>query len=90
MIQTIRNSLPWNQKTTLGYFGETGFIVFCGVWHIFAIGVMMLFYISMCIHHYAFYEMVANSFDKWNKRRKNENDVEFVCDQILFHVTVKE
>lgn len=86
----IDDSLPWNQNTLLGYFGESLFIMICGIWHIFAIGVMMLFYISMCIHHHAFYEMIRNSLDKWNQRDENENDVKFVCDQIRFHITIKE
>ena len=83
-------SLPWNQTTLLGYFGESTFMMFSGETFVYANGIMMLIFISICIHHLAFYEMLKYSIEKWNRLKKNQNDERFICNQIHFHNTVKE
>lgn len=84
-------SLPWDQSTLIGYFGEISFNVIVGVTYFISNGVMMLLYISICIHHQTFYEMMEHSINKWTSSDKNERNTEkFLRNLICFHISAKE
>lgn len=51
---------------------------------------ILLVFISMCIHHQAFYGMLEFSIDEWNRRDKHPDDEEFLLDLVRFHISVKE
>lgn len=83
-------SLPWNQTTPSGYFGEIAFMLVCGQTHLITTCSPLMLFISMCIHHQIFYEIFDYSIDNWNGLDANENDEKFLCDRIRFHATVKK
>lgn len=59
-------------------------------WRNICIGIMMLLFITICLHYQAFYEMFVHTIEKWNPLAANQNDESFLCDLIHFHATVKE
>lgn len=89
-------SLPWNQSTILGYFMEQMFdIVMCLVY--FPVnGILLLPFISICIHYRTFYQIIRNLVDHWNDSTKNhqfnniEIDRKFICDLIQFDISFKK
>lgn len=77
-------------SNVVGYFGESAFMMYFGETFVFAIGIMMLLFITICLHYQAFYEMFVHTIEKWNPLAANQNDESFLCDLIHFHATVKE
>lgn len=55
-------------------------------------GTILLLFISMCLHHRAFYKMMKNSIDKLNQKSNDEIrcDEKFLRDLIQFHISSKE
>lgn len=83
-------SLPWNQTSLLGYFGEiTSVMTFTGVYLILN-GTFLLLFTSICLHHRAFYKIIKQSIDKLNLSEEHRCDAKFLCDLIRFHITIKE
>lgn len=83
-------SLPWDQSTLVGYFAE----IFC-VWHngqvyLLAVGAVILFLISICYHHHAFYQIFKHSVDKINNFDENRKHEDVLRNLIRFHMLVKE
>lgn len=82
-------SLPLDQRTPLGYFGEvclfTSGILTC----LLANGALLLLFVSVCWHHQAFYEMFRHSVRKLNVPNEYQNDAELLCQLIRFHILVK-
>lgn len=83
-------SLPWNQTTFGGYSAEMCVSVLFALGYQIPLGTILLFFISICVHHHAFYVIFENSIKKWNRRReKSLLDRKFICDLIRFHISVK-
>lgn len=83
-------SLPWNQSTYLGYFAEMTFDAVNYESYLLVNGVILLFFMFMCYHHQAFYEIFKRSiaeidccYDGINFSKKN------LCDFIEFHISIK-
>lgn len=83
-------SLPWDQSTPLGYFTEVCFVAHNGLTYFVGSGGLLLFLISICFHHHAFYQIFKQSVDELNYFDGNRNDKELLCDLIRFHTLVKE
>lgn len=49
-------SLPWNQQTPFGCFWEIVYHIVVGEVYLFLNGTFLLFFVSLCLHHRAFYE----------------------------------
>ena len=88
-------SLPWNQTTWYGYFGEL--ITITGVGNVYSgiTFVLLIFFVAICLHHQAFYKMFKMWIDAQNeqqqeKNRDNRSDEQFLCDLIRLHISVKE
>lgn len=84
-------SLPWNQDTLVGYIGEIAYCCFVGEAYILSNGVILLLFVSICLHHKAFYQMYENAVIKLTEFDKNQNIHEYnnICDLVRFHVTIK-
>lgn len=82
-------SLPWNQKTPIGYIVEVWYDVFLGVVYYTGNGAIMLLFISLCLFHRAFYNMYSHYLLQLNRTDKNRNNKEFLCDLIRFQNLVK-
>lgn len=82
--------MPWNQSTFLGYIAEQNLMCFFGGTYMVGDGVVLLLFVSICMHHQAFYEMFEFSINEWNQLDANPNDDQFILDQIRFHISVKK
>lgn len=56
------------------------------IWH----GSILVLFISLCLHHQAFYNMFGNSLRKFDLEDRHQSDKRVLCDIIRFHVVVKE
>lgn len=83
-------SLPWNQTTFLGYSVEIAFTIYQGQTYMISNGVLLLFFISKCYHHQAFYSMFKHSVAKLEQSDANQSDKRLLCDLIQFHVSIRE
>lgn len=87
MLKPVR--LPWNQETLLGYFGLICTTCTGGaIYFIFDLAIL-LFFISICLHHHAFYKMFQHFLHKM-ELIENSNKKKLICDQYRFHIMVKE
>lgn len=89
----INFSLPWNQTTFSGYFGELGLVVSDTTGFMLVNGTLLLLFIQICMHHQAFSKVFNNAIAKTNQsidtngKRCNHR---FLCDLIQFHLSVKK
>lgn len=81
--------LPWNQNTLLGLCGEFGFGLLYGVTYCIVSWSFSLLFISICMHHMAFYEVFRYSIQKLNVPVKNRENAEFLRKIINFHRSIK-
>lgn len=88
-------SLPWDQSTYLGYFGEMCFFSTIGAAFLFANALILSLFLLFCIHFRAFLEifkdMIANSNHRKDENRRNDDDGrKSIVDLIRFHLLIKE
>lgn len=83
-------SLPWDQRTPFGFFIEICFCICAGGAFYFANGVLLLWFISMCFHHQAFYEMFSHCVRQLERVDERRNQKQRLCELINFHNTAKE
>lgn len=77
-----------------GYVAEITSIVLLMLSYMIANGTILLFYVSLCLHHRAFYEMVKHSIVKSNQQSDdgvydNRCGGIFLHDLIQFHMSIK-
>ena len=82
------DSLPWNQLTIWGYFGEISYYEISCAGYIFVIGVLLLLFISICIHHHAFYQIFEHSINEAN--RTKQFDKKYFYHLARCHIAEKE
>lgn len=83
-------SLPWNQETLVGYIGEIWFDVIVSESYFITNGAILLLFMSICLHHQAFYRMFEKSVQELDHFDSKRNDEELLCNLIRFHVRSKE
>lgn len=84
-------SLPWNQQTLLGYFAETGFFALGGFASVLYFSCYIMFYISFCFHHQAFYKIFQYHVSKLTDSQQNSsNNKKIIHKLIHFHSSIKE
>lgn len=81
--------LPWNQTTLHGYLGEAGSITIFGDVYASECFTLLMFFVSICLHHQAFYKMFKHWIDQRNRQERNNSDEVFLCDLIRFHIMIK-
>lgn len=79
-------SWPWNQATFMGYVGEIVAIITGCALYLLVGGIVLLLFISICLHHQAFHKL----FEHLVYHKSKKCDKVFLCDLIRFHITVKE
>lgn len=82
--------MPWNQQTALGCFSEIVFHILTAQSYLFLNGVFLVLFISLCLHHGAFYERFRYSMNKWNETGSYRNDRKSFCELMQFHILVKK
>lgn len=78
-------SLPWNQATNMGYFGEMLLCTFTCTGYLISNGIPLVLFLSLCVHHQAFAKIFKH---KSNKSVKC--DAKMLCGLINFHISAKE
>ncbi|XP_055309901.1 odorant receptor 47a-like [Sitodiplosis mosellana] len=81
--------LPWNQYTPLGYVGETIFSVLTCEAYLIVNGAIMFLFISLAVHHEAFYKIFRLSVRKMGQSQKECRDKENLRNLIIFHNMAK-
>lgn len=89
-ILFILNRLPWNQQTAYGYFWEICFSILASLHFLISNAAVLIFFISMCLHHRAFYQIFQQSVGKLEYCDKYRNDSKFICELVRYFVLVKE
>lgn len=79
-------SLPWNQTTFVGYFLEICFGNLAILTYMLANGAVLLLFMSMCIHHRAFFKM----FKQFIYEAKRCDDKQFLCKLMQLNISAKE
>lgn len=82
--------MPWNEKTFIGYICMTLFDIVAIEYYMIISGSLLLTFISICLHHRAFYKRFRCSVYKLEKPDEHKNDKEILCEMIRFHITAKE
>lgn len=82
--------MPWNQETSLGYLAEICLDVNQAVNYLFVIGIELVLFISLCLHHQAFYKMFQFFLRKFDCTDPKQNNQEILCELIRFHVMVEK
>lgn len=81
-------SLPWNQKTPLGYFYEIIYQMTTTQCYYSFNGIFLILYISICLHHRSFYKISQYAISRWEQNSKINNKM-FIHEMVQFHVTIK-
>lgn len=81
-------SLPWSQATYWGYFGEIFFLTICPITFSINNGAVLLFFISKCMYHHAFFKMFNHLIEDLNQssidpRFKSMQDINQSAETIL-------
>lgn len=84
------NSTPWDQQSLLGYFGDVCFIELFSHMYLFVNGAFLLLFISLCVHHREFYEIVRYLALQLDHADTQRNDKKLLCQLIRFHASAKE
>lgn len=79
----------WNQRTPFGYFAEFGAIVLFGFAYLAVMGTFLVLFISMSLHHQAFYKMFQHKVDEMNRSNEKHCAELFLRHLIRFHTEAK-
>lgn len=83
------NSLPWDQRTLLGYLGMDMFIVCCGESYYFTNGSLLMLFVSICLHHKIFFKTFRNAVQRLDSPEEITDQKKFFCELIQFHNLTK-
>lgn len=83
-------SLPWDQQTPIGYFYKMIFDLLVGETYLTVNGALLLLFVSISMHHQAFYKMFEHSLRQLSESNRSQNNVELLQRLINFHILVKE
>lgn len=84
------NSLPWNQETLVGYFGEIFYDTLTTEAGLFVYGSITVIFIFMCLHDQAFYEMIESAVKIFGHTEEGEIPSQSLCKLIRFHISARE
>lgn len=82
--------LPWDTKTLPGYIAEICVEAIVSVYFMIASFTPIVLFISINLHHQAFYKMVQHSIGELDSSDRNQNDQQLLCELIRFHMSAKE
>lgn len=89
IFSNSRFSLPWNQSKIVGYVGELGFIIASCEVALSTNCITIILFISMCLHHCAFYKLFKHTIKEWNCCQQNQCSKTMICHLVRFHISVK-
>lgn len=85
-----KSSLPWNQYTILGYFGELSFSFASGVAYLIVFGSMVLLFVGIVLHFKAFFKIYKHLFSQLNTSNENHTNSILLCKLIKLNISAKE
>lgn len=85
----IRFRLPWDQTTIFGYFGTILFSTICADVYLFMNGSILLLFVSICLHHQAFSQIVHDLAIQLDAQKSTNDARAMICNLIEFHLSVK-
>ncbi|XP_055307926.1 odorant receptor 85c-like [Sitodiplosis mosellana] len=85
LLHPFKVSLPWNQKTLIGYIFEflSEFVFSCSYYY--SNGTVVILFVSICLHHQAHFKIFQKSLTKLNGPGENRNDATLLRALIQFH-----
>ena len=87
----MHSSLPWDQTTLLGYFGELMVIIAILLAYFTPTNTLLILFISMCFYHRAFYEIFKHTIDQFERQTDDDKcESKSINDLIRFRISVKE
>lgn len=87
----VHVSLPWDQMTHWGYFGEIGFSLGIVVASLVSNNMLLVLFVSICFYHRAFCEIYEHLIEKFNwQSNQDKSEEKLIYNLIRFHVLVKE
>lgn len=81
--------MPWNQNVISGYIYEICYDLFASGAYMITNGWLLLVFVSICLHHQAFYKMFHRKIRELNEPDRCENDEQFLCNLIQFQNTAR-
>lgn len=74
-----------------GYIAEIFYVMLNCQTYMLTNGILLLFFVSKCYHHQAFYKMFDHMLATFNCLHRNYyDDKQYLCDLVRFHVTIRE
>lgn len=58
--------------------------------YLFVNGIVLALFISVCVHHRAFFDIFNHLVSKWDFHNADRCDENFLCNLIRYHVTIKQ
>lgn len=90
MLLTVY-SLPWDQMTLRGYFGEIGFSLGIVAASLTSNNMFLVLFVSICFFHRAFYEIFEHLIEKFKwQSGQDQSGQRLIYNLIRFHVSTKE
>lgn len=85
--------LPWDSSTLIGFIGEICFVLISYHFYNIINGSAILLFISICLHHRAFYKMIQHSIGKLDcsvNHQNHQNRDQLFCELIHFHISAQK
>lgn len=86
----LKNSLPWDQSTPLGYWAEFFYSAASGAAYLIAFYSMSLLFIGIVLHFGAFNKIYKHWFSQFGASVKNHTDSQLLCKLIKFNIMAKK
>lgn len=83
-------SLPWNQNTPIGYITTMVYSISSSESYFLLNGSILLLFISMCLHHRAFYRRFEYSLDNLDNLNQKTNSNQEFSELIDFHNSITQ
>lgn len=74
LFVSICDSLPWDQLTLWGYFGEITVSIFTSFTYAWFNATILTFFMAICWHHKAFNEILQHLLRQLNQSNTNEKN----------------
>lgn len=82
--------MPWDLTTPIGYICGSLFSITAGTSYFIINGTVLLIFVSIGLHHQAFYEMFLHLINEFERLKEKQNGKQHLCKVIDFHATTKQ
>lgn len=82
--------LPWNQQTVIGFLGDLLVTIGAGSFYLLYNGIFVALFVSICLHHRAFYRMYECLVQRLDEPDNSRSDQEILREIVDLQVLTKE